>query len=91
VWGIEDDGVLTALVLMVEQFLRQGDLLDAFSLQAGERALAALSERGLVDLLAGGQLGRWTAAGLSLVLASAAPASLPAASDALDEDQAESG
>ena len=55
--------VLKALALMSLQYLTAGDELDSLSMSAGEHALEALAEHGLVTLTHGGRCGSWTAAG----------------------------
>ena len=57
--------VLEALVLMVRQYLSSDDpdVVDSISMSAGEHAIAALAEYGLMTVEGGIRLGRWTAAG----------------------------
>ncbi len=59
--------LLTALVNMVEQYLgRDENDVDSQCMGAGERAIKALEEYGLmVDL--NGRSGRWTKAGLDFL------------------------
>ena len=56
--------LLYALVLMVRQYLKHdGDEADSYSMSAGENAIEALAEYGLMEVEGGGRLGRWTKAG----------------------------
>jgi hypothetical protein len=55
--------LLVALVLMVNQYLEQhGDEVDSISESAGEHAIEALAEFGLMDVV-NTRFGRWTEAG----------------------------
>jgi hypothetical protein len=59
--------LVSALALMVEQYPGTDNGLDSLCMSAGERALEALAERGLVTIEDGGRCGRWTAAGIALL------------------------
>jgi hypothetical protein len=55
--------LLVALVLMVNQHLDEyGDEVDTLSVSAGEHAIEALADFGLMELV-NTRLGRWTEAG----------------------------
>jgi hypothetical protein len=59
----EQKKLLVALVLMVNQHLETyGDEVDTLSESAGEHAIQALAEYGLMELV-NSRLGRWTEAG----------------------------
>ena len=59
--------LLYALVLMVRQYLHHDDdVVDSFSMSAGEHAIEALVEYGLMQWEAGARYGRWTKAGNDL-------------------------
>jgi hypothetical protein len=49
---------------MALQYLDKDGELDSLFMSAGERALNALAEHGLVTILPGGRCGRWTDEGL---------------------------
>ena len=55
--------LLVALAWMAEQYLRDGDNLDNQAMSAGELALEALAQYGLVTVTHGGRCGSWTEAG----------------------------
>jgi hypothetical protein len=54
--------LLTALEGMVRQYLEQhpDGTVDTLSMTAGEHAVAALAEYGLMEVLGSGRLARWT-------------------------------
>ena len=55
--------VLIALVLMVNQYLdKHGDEVDSRSISAGEHAIEALANAGLMEVV-DTSFGRWTEAG----------------------------
>jgi hypothetical protein len=55
--------LLVALVLMVNQYLDEyGDEVDSRSMSAGEHAIGALADFGLMDVV-NTRFGRWTDAG----------------------------
>ena len=55
--------LLTALVRMVDQYLDEGeDVVDSLSMSAGEHAIAALTDYGLMVTI-NARFGRWTEAG----------------------------
>jgi hypothetical protein len=59
--------LLYALVLMVRQYLDESDgVADSLSMSAGEHAIEALAEYGLMEVEGHGRLGRWTKAGNDL-------------------------
>ena len=53
---------LIALVLMVDQYLGSEDVVDSTSMRAGEQAIAALANYGLMDVVQT-RFGRWTEEG----------------------------
>ena len=59
--------LVRALALMVEQYLGTDKGLDSLCMSAGECALQALAEHGLVTIEDGGRCGSWTAAGTALL------------------------
>jgi hypothetical protein len=50
---------------MVDQYLERSgdDVIDTLSMSAGENAISVLEEYGLVEVLPGGRLAKWTEAG----------------------------
>lgn len=55
--------VLMALVFMIEQYLDEyDDEVDSRSMRAGESAIKALADFGLMEMV-GNRFGRWTEAG----------------------------
>jgi hypothetical protein len=67
-WGQQpmtysEQKLMVALVLMVNQHLDEyGDEVDTLSVSAGEHAIEALADFGLMELV-NTRLGRWTEAG----------------------------
>jgi hypothetical protein len=61
--------LLIALVLMVEQYLTSGRVLDNLAEHAGEMALEVLADHGLVTLQPGSyRFAQWTDAGRQLLM-----------------------
>jgi hypothetical protein len=59
--------LLIALVKMVDQYLDQyEDQVDSRSMSAGEHAIAALADFGLIEVV-DSRFGRWTEAGKKFV------------------------
>jgi hypothetical protein len=59
----KEQKLLVALVLMVNQYLDEyGDEVDSRSMSAGEHAIGALAEFGLMEVV-NPRFGRWTDAG----------------------------
>jgi hypothetical protein len=65
---------LIALVLMVDQYLSNGRILDNLAMHAGEMALQVLAEHGLVTLQPGTyRFAHWTEAGRQLLTSQRLP------------------
>ena len=66
---LTDEGrrALRALAWMVEQYLRDGDLLDNRCMSAGERAMKLLADHGFIHLTHCDRCGQWTEAGQALL------------------------
>ena len=59
--------LLIALVKMVDQYLdRSQDVVDSRSMSAGEHAIVALADFGLMEVI-NSRFGRWTAAGKNFI------------------------
>ncbi len=54
--------LLDALTGMVRQYLDEhpDGTVDTLSMRAGECAIASLAEYGVMEVIGGGRLGRWT-------------------------------
>jgi hypothetical protein len=65
--------LLVALVKMVDQYLdRYEDEVDSRSISAGEHAIEALADFGLMEVV-NTRLGRWTDAGRKLIAETRSP------------------
>ena len=65
--------LLVALVKMVDQYLdRYEDEVDSRSISAGEHAIEALADFGLMEVV-NTRLGRWTEAGRKLIAETRSP------------------
>jgi hypothetical protein len=72
-----EDRMLLALVLMVNQYLsRYGDEVDSLSQSAGEHAIEALADFGLMEVV-NTRFGRWTEAGKTYLAQTRLPGRRP--------------
>jgi hypothetical protein len=62
-----EEQLLKALAWMAVQYLEAEGELDSLNMSAGEQALRALEDYGLVTVTPGDRIGRWTEAGTAFL------------------------